>query len=542
MSKQLIQASLNLDLAKSYDPAQEAVAQIGKAVDSYVKYEEQQSEKAYQIAENLQEGMVGFDLMNDQAQDYYEKELSNIATDLASARAKKDSKEVRRLLAKGKSLVDDQNKIGEIIYAHSQDKLSDNYVTGANTHELDLLINKEYRIKENKDGERIVVFSKSANQKLDLGGKEGILLSELDKFAIPKDTNIAADYLKTLSAVARQAQAGKTYQGSPGQNSVNVVINKVLKDVDGLQNALFTEDFQLKDGKRIADLYYEEKGSQLPMNEFISKFMTPGREDYNTEELTSFVREKLQAGAVNYNDFYFKEDESKAEKGAKTDKFGGFSQYSDTGGDPDADVNSFQSIPYSDKITRRKSLLNLETVPGAHYTYKYDGNDNGGWQAFDGTKFVRNMNGADIARIEGLMSANDSSFSDFNVGKVKSDLDEKELQPKKPGTVGLGSINIEGNTTKDQVRRVANNLEEVFDENFKNEFDISVVSQNRIGGGGMFGGSSRTTTTPNKIRIKSKDGSFDKIYDIGTNATQKTVDQINIDFADYIAIDSSYED
>jgi len=325
MSKQLIQASLNLDLAKSYDPAQEAVAQIGKAVDSYVKYEEQQSEKAYQIAENLQEGMVGFDLMNDQAQDYYEDQLQNIATDLASARAKKDSKEVRRLLAKGKSLVDDQNRIGEIIYAHSQDKLSDNYVTGANTHMLDLLVNKDYRIKENKDGERIVVFGMGDNEKFDdnfLGGKEGILLSDLDKFAIPKDANIAGDYLKTLSAVARQAQAGKTYQGSPGQNSVNVVINKVLKDVDGLQNALFTEDFQLKDGKRIADLYYEEKGSQLPMNEFVSKFMTPGRKDakgkslYNTEELTSFVREKLQDGAVNYNKFYFKEDESEAEKGA----------------------------------------------------------------------------------------------------------------------------------------------------------------------------------------------------------------------------------
>ena len=319
MSKQLIQASLNLDLAKSYDPAQEAVAQIGKAVDSYVKYEEQQSEKAYQIAENLQEGMVGFDLMNDQAQDYYEDQLQNIATDLASARAKKDSKEVRRLLAKGKSLVDDQNRIGEIIYAHSQDKLSDNYVTGANTHVLDLLVNKDYRIKENKDGERIVVFGMGDNEKFDdnfLGGKEGILLSDLDKFAIPKDANIAGDYLKTLSAVARQAQAGKTYQGSPGQNSVNVVINKILKDVDGLQNALFTEDFQLKDGKRIADLYYEEKGSQLPMNEFVSKFMTPGRKNYNTEELTSFVREKLQDGAVNYNKFYFKEDESEAEKGA----------------------------------------------------------------------------------------------------------------------------------------------------------------------------------------------------------------------------------
>jgi len=319
MSKQLIQASLNLDLAKSYNPAQDAVEQIGKALDSYVKYEEEQSEKAYQIAENLQEGMVGFDLMNDQAQDYYEKELSNIATELASARARKDSKEVRRLLAKGKSLVDDQNRIGEIIYAHSQDKLSDNYVTGANTHVLDLLVNKDYRVKENKDGERIVVFGMGDNKKFDdnfLGGKEGVLLSDLDKFAIPKDTNIASDYLKTLSAVAKQSQAGKKYEGSPGQNSINVVINKIVKDVDGLQNALFTENFQLKDGKRIADLYYEEKGSQLPMNEFVSKFMTPGRKDYNAEELTDFVRKKLQDGAVNYNNFYFEEDESDKEKTA----------------------------------------------------------------------------------------------------------------------------------------------------------------------------------------------------------------------------------
>jgi len=55
MSKQLIEASLNLDLAKGYNPAQDAVEEIGKAVDSYTKYQEQQSEKAYQIAENLQE-------------------------------------------------------------------------------------------------------------------------------------------------------------------------------------------------------------------------------------------------------------------------------------------------------------------------------------------------------------------------------------------------------------------------------------------------------------------------------------------------------
>jgi len=58
----------------------------------------------------------------------------------------------------------------------------------------------------------------------------------------------------------------------------------------------------------------------------------------------------------------------------------------------------------------------------------------------------------------------------------------------------------------------------------------------------MFGKSSTTSITPNKIRIKSKDGRFDKTYDIGPNATQETVDQINMDFADYITIDSSYED
>jgi hypothetical protein len=226
----------------------------------------------------------------------------------------------------------------------------------------------------------------------------------------------------------------------------------------------------------------------------------------------------------------------------KTNKYGGFAYASDTGGDPTAGVDAFTNISYSDKVARRKSLLNLETVPGAHYSYKYDKNNEGGWAAYDGTEFVRNMSGAEVARIEGLMSAGDNSFSDFNVSNVERNKKNKDLQPKKPGQIGLGSINIEGNTTKDQVKRVANNLEKVFGENFKNDFSISVISKTKIGGGGMFGKSSTTSITPNKIRIKSKDGRFDKTYDIGPNATQETVDQINMDFADYITIDSSYED
>tara|TARA_R110002050_G_scaffold246642_2_gene384399 strand:+ start:9958 stop:11247 length:1290 start_codon:yes stop_codon:yes gene_type:complete len=307
MSKQLIQASLNLDLAKSYNPAQEAVEQIGKAVDSYVKYEEQQSEKAYKIAEGLQEGMVGFDLMNDQAQTYYEDQLQVVATELASARAKKDSKEVRRLLAKGKSLVEDQSKIGQIIYAHSQDKLSDTYVAGANTHVLDLLVNKKYQIIE-KDGERFIKFETTETG--DFNTIDGVSINDLDKYAIIKDPNIANNYLNNLNTIAKQAGAGKSYVNSPGQNSVNVTINDMLKDVDGLQNALFTRNFQLKDGNRIADLYYIKSESKLPMNEFVNKFMTPGRDEYDSEDLTKFVKQKLQDGALNHNNYYFEEDKN----------------------------------------------------------------------------------------------------------------------------------------------------------------------------------------------------------------------------------------
>ena len=331
MSKQLIQASLNLDLAKSFNPAQEVVGQVGKAVDSYIKYQDQQSEKAYKIAEGLQEGMVAFELMNEQAQTYYEDQLQVTAKDLASARARKDSKEVRRLLAKGKSLVEDQNKIGQIIYAHSQDKLSDTYVAGANTHVLDLLVNKKYQIIE-KDEERFIKFETTETG--DFNTIDGVSINDLDKYAIIKDPNIANNYLNNLNTIAKQAGAGKSYVNSPGQNSVNVTINDMLKDVDGLQNALFTRNFQLKDGNRIADLYYIKSESKLPMNEFVNKFMTPGRNDYDSEKLTEFVKQKLQDGALNHNNYYFEEKENKSTKKSliieqleKGDKYIQYDQY-----------------------------------------------------------------------------------------------------------------------------------------------------------------------------------------------------------------------
>ena len=44
------------------------------------------------------------------------------------------------------------------------------------------------------------------------------------------------------------------------------------------------------------------------------------------------------------------------------------------------------------------------------------------------------------------------------------------------------------------------------------------------------------------MKITSKDGKFEKIYNIGSDATQDVVDQINKDFANYMTIDNSYQE
>ena len=232
---------------------------------------------------------------------------------------------------------------------------------------------------------------------------------------------------------------------------------------------------------------------------------------------------------------------TKTTTSSKTDKYGGFAYTSDTGGDSTADISAFTNVSYSDKVARRKSLLNLETIPGAHYDYKYDENTEGGWAAYDGTKFVRNMNGADVARIEGLMSMSDKSFSVFNQEKVQKDLDQKDLKPKTPGTIGLGVIKFEGSTRDGNIKDIEKKMYDIFDDTFKENFIVSAAGTERGNTSGVPGGYFQPTQ--NKIKITSKDGNFSEIYDVGPNATQATVDKINKDFADYImAIDNSYQD
>ena len=122
---------------------------------------------------------------------------------------------------------------------------------------------------------------------------------------------------------------------------------------------------------------------------------------------------------------------------------------------------------------------------------------------------------------------------------MQKDLDQKDLKPKTPGTIGLGVIKFEGSTYGGNIEDIEKKMHDIFDDTFKENFTVSAAGRENVSGpsGSYF------RPTQNKIKITSKDGNFSEIYDVGPNATQATVDKINKDFADYImAIDNSYQD
>ena len=154
---------------------------------------------------------------------------------------------------------------------------------------------------------------------------------------------------------------------------------------------------------------------------------------------------------------------------------------------------------------------------------------------------MKNVKGSDIARFEGLLSADDirkgNGFGMFNVSKVLKDQqtnkETERLEAKVPGTVGLGAVQVKGKTASGQHQEIRDNLFNIFNDQFKEEFNILPIYTGYGTTGGGFG-SSTSSIDGDKIRIKSKDGSFSKVYNVGNNATQEIVDQINKDLGDYI--------
>ena len=118
------------------------------------------------------------------------------------------------------------------------------------------------------------------------------------------------------------------------------------------------------------------------------------------------------------------------------------------------------------------------------------------------------------------------NINEWKISDVSKWVDDIQIKGRRV------NVEVKGKTASGQHQEIRDNLFNIFNDQFKEEFNILPIYTYGTTGGG-FGGST-TSVAANKIRIKSKDGSFNKVYNVGVNATQEIVDQINEDFKDYM--------
>ena len=249
-----------------------------------------------------------------------------------------------------------------------------------------------------------------------------------------------------------------------------------------------------------------------------------GESDFSKQAIIDYADKKFK---TNFE--FGARQKALANKNNKDDsgknlKYGGYAYTSDSGGDSVSGQDAFTNIPYSDKIARRSALLNLEEVPGVHFTYRYTEDD--GWFAIDKktNKFVRNLKGSDIARIEGLFNTNDANneraFSYFNAKTTKK---RKENTPP-AGSQGFSVSSLKVRNAGDFKQSVLNIFKpEILDDYlFEDVVRITEFGSDKV---------------QDQVRIKSKDGSFDKIFNIGKKANDELAKELNNLFSDYLAVD-----
>ena len=203
----------------------------------------------------------------------------------------------------------------------------------------------------------------------------------------------------------------------------------------------------------------------------------------------------------------------------ETLKYGGFGYTSRTNGDPDGGLEGFGNVKYSDKVARRSSLLNFETVRGEHYQYRFEMDDKTKekvWKAYskkDGS-FVRNMkDGAEVAGIEGLKGTQDTSDSVFNIERV--------IQNKKDKTNRTASM--PGGVTQELLSE--GNLDEII-----KSFDEGIESK------WTFLNSLDSDMVPRKDRIilQNKKTGKETTIKLGPNATAGDAEKMNKLLSDYV--------
>ena len=309
-----------------------------------------------------------------------------------------------------------------------------------------------------------------------------------------KDDDIAGQTYVTLNTILEDYGVDIDNDGNPDQ----ITEDNASKFIDALTN-IHSKNFNFTAAKKIASMYYAE----------------------------NLARPEYERGQGILNAATASKNKNKKDTGTGLRNNGWGAEWVQTQGDGDGG----QRVGWNTVDANRKSLLTFEDFGGVHYEYKYE--DIGGgktqWKAYDSGEFVKDLTMKQIAKIEGLLKPADKDWSIFNEKRVRESEENKEANtPSVPMGFTLASLQ------SDNTSSVKNNLQNTFDADFQENFEVKDVTElvysPRVK-------SKIAKKVKNKIRIISKDGVFNKVYDIGPNATQEMAAQINIDFQDYLKPD-----
>jgi len=443
MNTNLVKLDKELALSQQDNTGAEIMKQVGSVMGALKKFEEETEAKAIKNAENLEVDAIGVDLLPEAGKDFMYNEFNRIGEELAKAENRKDRKAVRELKLEGATLIKAQNTIGQMLKDHAEDLLGidgeGNYSGGSDKTMMNMLINKEYTLR--KDGKDMVIDFNGPN------GKKGIKLEDLDEHIYLKKKDLAVNYDNQIKTIRNSAYKGLPFE----KDELSRVVKQTLNTTQKLVASMWDDNFTLKDGKTLKDLWQEENPG-LDADQYLR---TSGS-NWDENAIRDFANKKLMQGGINDDANYRKkksdEEGGKGKKpwlewGAAYD-----AQYVPTGGTTD---QSPVNVTWRTKRDRRSDLDNLNTVRGSHYVYTWDA-ENEVYTSGDKT-FTR----YEVADIEGLIKDGESRTT-FNVANAQQNKENNQNKNK-----GLAPLTLLEKDGDDNVSGKLNNL-----------FNMSVANKN----------------------------------------------------------------
>jgi hypothetical protein len=366
MNTNLVKLDKELALSQQDNTVTEITKQVGNVMGALQKFEEETEAKAIKNAENLEVDAIGVDLLPEAGKEFMYTEFNRIGEELAEAENRKDRKAVRELKLEGANLIKAQNTIGQMLKDHAEDLLGvdgeGSYSGGSDKTMMNMLINKEYTIR--KDGKDMVIDFTGPN------GKKGIKLEDLDEHIYLKKNDLAVNYDKGIMDIRQAARKGEPFE----KDAFAVIVKQTLNTTQKLVASMWDNNFTLKDGKTLKDLWQEENPN-LDANQYLRT--SGGNWDENA--VREFANEKLMQGGINDAKNYAKKEKTDG------DGKGSFAVPGNQFGD--AGYISYRSDSYirrqAANIDRGKQIINFGNEnyvfdkESQKYTVESPGVDNG---------------------------------------------------------------------------------------------------------------------------------------------------------------------